>query len=288
MKILGFFLTFFILNFHCHAQENTLQGLPIYYWQQSKFVNFGDYLALKIVERIVGGEVTVCKNPHKPPKKILSIGSVLIFANTDDVIWGTGMNGKRMDLKDYKFTNLDIRSVRGPLTRDFIIDNFGINCPEVYGDPALLLPYFFPEFKKSETPTYDYLIIPHYADEYLFPKSEYTNIVYPTDPWRTVIHKILDSKFVISGSLHGIVVAEAYGIPARYLRVSTHEPLYKYQDYYQGTNRPDFQYATSIEEALFMGGEPPFECNLKTLYESFPFEYWPDSDYIYPDFRRLE
>jgi len=149
----------------------------------------------------------------------------------------------------------------------------------VYGDPALLIPYFFPEFKKKINPNYEYIIIPHYSEIQLFPKSEFPNVVYPTDPWNVVIRKILASKFVISSSLHGIVVAEAYGIPARYLRITETEPLYKYLDYYLGTNRADFQYATSIEEALEMGGEPPFECDLQKLYDSFPFEYWPNANF---------
>lgn len=285
MKIFNTFMIMVALHCSCYAQDSTFPGLPLYYWQQNKFVNFGDYLALKIVERIVGGEVAVCKNPHKKTKKILSVGSILIFANTDDVIWGTGMNGKRMSLNDYKFKNLDVRAVRGPLTRQFLMDNFYIECPEVYGDPALLMPYFFPEFKKQENPSHEYLIIPHYADEWMFPKSEDGHVVYPTDPWRTVIRKILDSKFVISGSLHGVIVAEAYGIPARYLRVSEHEPLYKYEDYYRGTNRPEFQIANSVEEALMMGGEPHFECDLEKLYQSFPFEYWPSAEYTHPAFQ---
>ena len=94
-----------------------------------------------------------------------------------------------------------------------------------------------------------------------------------------VIEKITDSRFVISSPLHGLIVAEAFGIPARMLRITTHEPLLKYQDYYYGTNRPYFQYAQSIEEAFQMGGEPPFECDLQKLYEAFPFEYWEMKPY---------
>lgn len=260
--------------------EQSFEPLPIYYWQSKKFVNFGDYISLKIVERIVGGEVRVC--PPKGEKKLLAVGSVLLFASTDDVIWGTGMNAKRMDLKHYKFKRLDLRAVRGPLTRDFIIKNFNIDCPEVYGDPVLLIPYFFPEFKKKKNPDYEYIIIPHYSEIDLFPKDVYPNAVYPTEPWNEVIRKILNSKFVISSSLHGLVVADAYGIPARCLRITEHEPLFKYEDYYLGTNRPDFAFATSIEDALNMGGERPFVCDLQKLYDSFPFEYWPEANFKHP------
>jgi pyruvyltransferase len=278
-----FFLVhiFLFLSSFCLAETTYVDGLPLYYWQTSRFVNFGDYISLKLVERILGGNIRICQSKD-PEQKFLAIGSLLPYANTDDVIWGTGMNGKKMDPSQYHFDNLDIRAVRGPMTREFIMSNFNIDCPEVYGDPALLIPYFFPEFKKNPEPEYDYIIVLHYSDAHLFPKSEYPNVVYATDPWKEVMRSILNSNFVISSSLHGIVIAEAYGIPAKYLRVTDNEPLFKYQDYYLGTGRSKFEYATSINEALEAGGEPPAECDLKQLYENFPFEYWPDANYIFP------
>ena len=214
-------------------------GVPLYYWQSDKLVNFGDYLSLKLVERIVGKSVKVCSDQDKQ-KKLLAIGSILTKASNNDVVWGSGI--KRFDRKDYKFNSLDIRAVRGPITRKFIIDTFNIPCPEVYGDPALLVPYLFPEFKKKKKPRYEYIIIPHYRKQDQFPQNKYKNIIYSTESWDRVIKKIVDSKFVISGSLHGLIVAEAYGIPARYLRVTDDEPLLKYQDYYYGTNRLKFQF----------------------------------------------
>lgn len=278
-------IIFYVLSGFCSTQTHGLEGLPLYYWQKKGAENFGDFLSLKIVERIVGGQVAVAKTKQEiESHKLLAIGSVLIMARENDVVWGTGMNGKRMNLKHYQFDYLDIRAVRGPLTRNFIMSNFNIYCPKTYGDPALLIPYLFPEFKKKKNPVYDYIVIPHYSEEHLFPKELFPNVVYPTEPWRDIIRKILNSKFVISGSLHGLVVAEAYGIPARYLRSSEHEPLYKFEDYYKGTNRNKYTYATSIDEALEMGGEPPFKCDLKKLYYSFPFDYWPNAHFRHPQF----
>lgn len=260
------------------------EGLPLYYWNEKwqgrVFVNFGDYLSLKLVERIVGSPIRVYKKtPKKHEKKLLAIGSLFYFANDDDVIWGTGINGKTLNKKDYKFTHLDIRSVRGPLTRAFLMKHFHMDCPEIYGDPGLLIPYFFPEFKRKQNPSYDYIIIPHFTEEDLFLKEEWENVVYSTEPWDQIIEKILDSRLVIASSLHGIIVAEAFGIPARLLRVTENNNIFKYQDYYYGTNRPNFRYATSVEEALEMGGETPFRCDLKKLYEAFPFEYWPSAPF---------
>lgn len=205
----------------------------------------------------------------------MAIGSVLRLAEENDVIWGTGLSGKSLELHKYHFKNLEVKAVRGPLTREFLIQNFKIPCPPIYGDPALLLPYLFPEFKRSESPTYEYIVIPHYSELNLFPPEYYPNVVSPLEPWDQVLQKILDSKFVISSTLHGIVVAEAFGIPARLLKVTYNEPMLKYRDYYLGTQRPHFKYAKSVEDALSMGGESAFKCDLKKLYEAFPFEYWP-------------
>lgn len=259
---------------------------PLFFWKEGNFTNFGDYLSLKIVERIVGSSVRFYNKKNlRQDRKLLALGSIFYFANENDVVWGAGINGKRPDKKDYSFTNLEIKAVRGPLTKIFLKENFGIECPEIYGDPALLVPYLFPEFKRNENPSRDYIVIPHYLDVKHFKRSDDDHVVYPTDPWNTVIEMVLDSKFVISGSLHGIIVAEAFGIPARALRISDAEPIFKYQDYYLGTGRAEFQFATSIEMALMMGGEPSFKCDLKKLYESFPFYLYPDCQVQQLDFQ---
>jgi pyruvyltransferase len=265
--------TILILILSSHLTNGA--SLPLFYWHE-KFLNFGDYLALILVERIVGQPIREYQKSMGNERKFLSIGSILTFANDNDIVWGSGVNGKWLDPKHYKFKKLDVRAVRGPLTRDFLIKNFNIKCPEIYGDPALLIPHLFPEFKRKKNPSYTYLIIPHYSEQTLFPKSMHANVVYPTDPWQQVLEKILDSKLVISSSLHGIIVAEAFGIPARLLRPKR-EPLFKYHDYYLGTKRSTFTVAETVEEALVLGGEPPAQCDIQKLYETFPFEFWPDA-----------
>lgn len=278
-KILSFF-TFtaflFCMSVFCISTTLSAKEIDLYYWQPQEIgkTNFGDYLSFKLIERMTLGQIkSIGQNPFMGRQKFLAVGSILHFACENDVIWGSGINGKHLDIQDYHFSNLDVRAVRGPLTRKFLMENFGVQCPEIYGDPALLFPYFFPEFKKSQNPLYEYIVIPHSSEEPLFPKDQQHVVVYPTDPWDEIIQKILNSKFVISSSLHGIVLAEAFGIPAKMLRVTENEPLFKYQDYYLGTGRPNFQFATSVEEALRMGGEAPMQCNLQKLYSAFPFEF---------------
>lgn len=284
---------FFSIIFQCltllsFAEEMLPEeGLPLFYWNEKwrgrTFVNFGDYISLKLVERIVDGPVrTYVKGQPTVEKKLLATGSIISFGRDHDIVWGSGINGKLLHKKDYKCSALDIRSVRGPLTRQFLKEHLNIDAPEIYGDPALLVPYFFPEFTRQERPAYDYIIIPHYSEEEHFQKAEWDNVVFSTEPWDIVLSKILDSRFVISSSLHGVILAEAYGIPARLLRITNNEPLFKYYDYYAGTGRPEFNFATTVDEALEMGGEPPIQCDLEKLYRAFPFEYWPNVHFPTP------
>lgn len=264
-----YFITFFITVLSAD------QGpLPLYYWHEKKmkYINFGDYLGLKILERMVNTAVRVYDKDRDKDRKLLGLGSILTYARDNDVVWGTGINGKWLELKNYKFTHLDVRAVRGPLTREFLMNNFGIAVPEVYGDPALLVPYLFPEFKKKKKPSRDYIVIPAYNEVDCFDQDD-EHVVSPCESWDMVITKILDSKFVISSSLHGIIIAEAYGIPARLL-YPRKEALFKYRDYYFGTGRFDFAVAYSVEEALHMGGEKPLVYDIRPLYNAFPFEFW--------------
>lgn len=246
--------------------------LRLYYWNNGHFTNFGDYLSVKLVERIIEKKIEIARPNAK--RKLLAIGSIMRLARDGDIVWGTGVSGKSLEKKKYQFKNLDVRAVRGPLTRAFLINNFHIDCPEVYGDPALLFPYFFPEFKKNPNPIYEYIIIPHYSEMHLFPKNVFSNVINPTANWKDVIEAICNSKFVISSSLHGLIIAESFGIPARLLKVTNNEPLFKYKDYYYGTGRYNFRAATSVEEALKLKGEAPYSCNLQKLLDCFPYEHW--------------
>lgn len=258
------------------SEIEQLEELPLYFWDARPtqgFSNFGDALSEALTERMVGHKVRVVENPLCDEKKLLGMGSILNYAVNGDIIWGTGRNGTK-SVNTHKFDCLDVRAVRGPLTRQFLLEK-GIDCPEIYGDPTLLLPLLFPEFQKQEIPSREYVIIPHYSDEYLFLGDP--NLVSVKEKWEEVVTKILDSKFVIASALSGVIVAEAFGIPARLLiaeNAGNTENLFKYEDYYQGTNRYNFKYAKSIEEALIMGGEVPHACNLEKLYHAFPFEYF--------------
>lgn len=70
--------------------------------------------------------------------------------------------------------------------------------------------------------------------------------------YRKFIDRIVNAELVISASLHGIILAEAYGIPAIMLNDTPSEDITKYKDWYFSTGRKKFPIADCVEDALHM------------------------------------
>ena len=152
---------------------------------------------------------------------------------------------------------------------------YGHKCPEVYGDPAILMPFIYtPKCKVL----HDLLVIPQFYTEAEF-REKYPNLYMVsmnTNDYKSVIDAIVSSKKVIASSLHGIILAETYGVPAVFFRGLGKRNDFKYLDYYYSTKRYDIKIADSFEEALTM--EPLPLPDLKSLQEglikTFPYDLW--------------
>lgn len=241
-----------------------------------KINNFGDLIGPIIVMRIL--EESGIRNDQDSRRcvstpNLLTVGSILHLANNHDIVWGSGRNGKIKD-EFHRFKQLSVRALRGPLTKEFL-EKKSIHCPEIFGDPALLLPLFFPDFVKlTEDPLHDFTIIPNLNDLDYYRTDE--NIINPTSDMFSIIERIARSRFVVGSSLHAIIIAESFGIPARLIE-SESEDSFKYEDYYLGTGRTTFTAASTVSSALDMGGEPGLRWNPVPLLDSFPYDLWRNS-----------
>jgi pyruvyltransferase len=95
--------------------------------------NFGDLLGPLIVQRIRATQ-GLGRPARDGQVRLLTAGSIMRMARPGDVIWGTGVNGKSIGAQ-YSGLELDIRAVRGPLTRD-VLERNGHRVPRVCGDPV--------------------------------------------------------------------------------------------------------------------------------------------------------
>lgn len=243
---------------------------PLFYWRPSAnrhgfSINFGDALFPLICQKIIGKPLKPVGRFYPFPK-LLAGGSILHFAGWGDCLWGVG-------LRDSNLTTLprfvDIRAVRGPITRAFIKKK-KISCPDIFGDPALLIPKLFPEWiKRPQLGRIGF--VPHYRSQDQFHNlPPHIKMIRPTQSPEKVIQNILQCNLVISGSLHGIIVAEAFGIPARWLPDQNGEPTLKFNDYYESTNRIAVP-ARSLSDAENRGGQSGIvDFNLDALLASFP------------------
>lgn len=246
--------------------------VDVFAWQPTNGNrNFGDHLAHVIVETMVARNGKTVHDEVATDSRLLAVGSVLHFARDGDTVWGSGVNGK-MPLEQLTARELDIRAVRGRLTARTLRER-GHSVPDVYGDPALLIPSLFPD-RFRHKPERDYVVVPNLHDLAIVPDDE--PVVSPLWGWNHCVAEILRAKFVVASSLHGIIVAEAFGIPARYVRLSETESRFKYDDYASGTGRDELTPAFSIAEALDMGGHPPIIFNPAELMAAFPYDLWQE------------
>lgn len=257
-----------IETFHWNPMRPKFRGkiskrIPL----RTKLNNFGDLLGPMIVNEIVNREELVDIS-DAPPQRLLSVGSILHFARDGDVVWGSGINGKSLH-EPPKTRDIDVRSVRGPLTAEYL-KKHGIDAPASYGDPGLLVSTLWPEYGAKREPGKITVVMNFNDAPEISGKFDHLN---PRSPVEHCVRQIAGSSLVIGSSLHAIVVAESFGVPARLIR-SSHEPQFKYDDYYAGTGRKVYDTAENVMEAVSMGGERPPVWSPEALLQSFPRDLW--------------
>jgi hypothetical protein len=194
--------------------------------------NFGDILTPFLLKELFN---YTCVYAHKPfpQDTLLGVGSIISHAEGNSVVWGSGMISMGDPLKrDARYL-----SVRGPVTYEALRSRH-IECPPIFGDPALLTPLVFdnPNIKKI----YEYGVFAHYVDTELVSKwyadDPNINIINPLNSNPTqVIKQLLQCKRIISSSLHGVIISHAYNIPAVWVKHSNKlsGDGTKFKDYYE-------------------------------------------------------
>lgn len=244
--------------------------------------NFGDYLSADIVELVSGRKVE-----HASIRRadMIAIGSVLNREKKAKTwglprklhIWGTGSG----DPKDEFSSRHYFHAVRGQKCLNQIK---GTKTKPVLGDPGLLSSSLV---NKPSTKRIRVGVIPHIrhrdsavVDELLsnIPGAKVIDVFSPV---KQVLSEIASCDFVLSTSLHGLIVADSYGVPNQWLttgRCASWE--YKFQDYYSSFGLQDpapltteellLNPSKSIDEALQQYARPGIDDMKQALVKAFP------------------
>lgn len=233
------------------GQDLTLMGKESinFVWWRTR--NWGDALNPMIIERLSGKPVRGwdlgvrtqrpnCSSYGRGIRKYLVVGSTLGHMTPETEVWGAGLMFENE--MPHGGAAAKIHAVRGPLSRKRL-QELGMQVPAVYGDPALLCTRLF---DPAERVTHPLGVIPHEEEKKLEwvqrieadPKVKVIDI---TSGLENVVKEITSCSMIASSSLHGLIVADAFGIPWSWLVLSDKVGGngFKFQDYFWSTGRKD-------------------------------------------------
>lgn len=242
----------------------------VYYEENIRYGNFGDELSKFITKNLIdNNKYELVFNKQDCELNIICIGSYISKARNGYHIFGSGVIHPTKAI--YDFTQLNVYAVRGPKTRQFLLDK-GINCPEIYGDPALLVSKYYTPKNIGELNN-KIGVIPHYTKykNYINIDQEKYQLIDACDKFENVLDQIYSCKCIISSSLHGLICSDAYNKPNILLNDNLKYGLYKFEDYFKSQNRPHV-YIESLEQfdekLLYCDGNI---IDLDLLISVFPF-----------------
>lgn len=197
--------------------------------------NFGDMLNPKIANMLSQSSKVWVDPKYCSRKHILLLGSILQKATNHSIVWGSGFISAESKCLEAPHKVL---AIRGPLSWSKL-EQQGIAAPKVFGDPALLLPSLYQP--SQTTKKYALGIIPHYVDKLSpqldpFRRSDEVKFIDVNEPNPIdVIDQIASCRKILSSSLHGLIVADAYRIPNARLILSNLicGGDFKFDDYYK-------------------------------------------------------
>ncbi len=260
---------FILLNPFNRVKRNKVN---LNYWDEKP--NLGDAISPVIVEHLLRKKKLSLTDVVKKTTHLYAVGSVITAGVQDCTVWGSGVLYTLLGYR-LKERKLDVRAVRGPFTRVVLLE-YGYDVPEIYGDPAVFLPEVYTP--KKIIKKYKYGIVAHKNGSSHLEKLDvlgndsYIFIDIKTNDYKKFVDQLTSVEYVISTSLHGIILAESYGIPA--ILVRPEFSLFKYYDWYAATGRVDFPILTSLEELSDSAFPklPDIQTMKSRLEEVFPYD----------------
>lgn len=254
--------------------------------------NFGDAMNITLVKYLSGKDVFPSRflkqTTQKHATSYAVIGSVCQWSRSQTIIWGAGFIGDEFKTKDFVKPS-QVLAVRGPLSRVVYQAN-GIDCPACYGDPALLLPLIY---NPTVEPIYEYGIIPHYVDwdakwvnKYREDTAMLVINIMLGDNHELFVKQLKSCRKIVTSSLHGLILAQAYGIPVCAIKLSDSVAggEFKFTDYLLSVGIEPKERINLFEHEIPIENLPydnaPIHIDLAPLIEACPFIQRDKREYL--------
>lgn len=249
----------------------------IWHWKPENNVdNFGDTLLYEIACKMAPVEKIYSCRQGLLQRRFIPGGSTLHHCQPGDIFWGGGLNDYRRFKLLGLYNEIDVRSVRGPLSADFVRYYLNRERPVVSSDPGLLAKEFYGHLRSQVSVEYECGIVQHYNDRFAVDATAEYLVIDPLRKPELVIKDILRCSRVVSSSLHGLIVADSFGIPSKWVLSDENKvSQFKYFDYYLSTNRTPNP-SVGLHEALSAKPEELWVDNGQAalLKETFPWDIY--------------
>lgn len=208
--------------------------IKAWWWRPRKGKNFGDEIGALMLKRM-GYKV---RRVALEKADIVLAGTIMDTvdkrAKDGTAVWGAGVSW--FHESENRFNILAMRGTVSATT-------YGVECP--LGDPGLLVSRYY----AKEPYRYNIGVVRHYVDDNEYPWADI--VIDATEPVEDVIAKISSCRTICSSSLHGLIVANSYGIPA--MRIDHPEVVsgdIKWLDYQTALSKPIVQIQEELIEAM--------------------------------------
>lgn len=230
------------------------------YWWKGNPINFGDALTPILLERLFGVEAR-----HSPAATadLISTGSIL------EGVWSSQVNNRHRPIhvvgsgfiKDGNplppQLGAQIHSVRGFLSKNRI--EMGGEVDDItVGDPGLLVPFAANAITPAPT-RHRFGVVLHYLKagntaikrslEKLLGDVRFIDI--RTTDIDSFVSEMKSCEVILSHSLHGLIIADALGIPNAWMDLGgLYGKGFKFLDYFSSTGRAYFTKIEGLPESL--------------------------------------
>lgn len=247
------------------------------YWYNKK-PNFGDELSPVICGMLSGQDIVYTDDFDTCD--LVAIGSILEHVKVPAFkgnIWGTGFISEASVFGSG--SRAVVRAVRGRLTAQ----KLGLGKHVVLGDPGLLADLLAPGGRQ----TTEVGIIPHFVDKeskkisWLAANRDNVKLIDIQAGVESVVKEVSDCRYIVASCLHGLILADALGIPNAWVQLSDKVigGSFKFRDYYSvyGISDPRpiplrwWDSAESIRKRIGSYRRPGLARLKEKLRDSFPY-----------------